>query len=94
MWSLWMFTVPSLRARDCPKKEKDALNILFLAIPAINVALPFVYKSFAAAYSADVALMATLYYINGALQGFPDDPEEVAAAEAAAAAAAAEEQQR
>jgi hypothetical protein len=93
MWSLWIFTVPSLRARDCPKKEKDALNILFLAIPLLNVALPFVYKSFAAAFSADVALMAALYISNGALAGFPDDPEDVAAAAAAAAAAEQEQQQ-
>jgi hypothetical protein len=94
MWSLWIFTVPSLRARDCPKKEKDALNILFLAIPLLNVALPFVYKSFSAAFSADVALMAALYVANGALAGFPDDPADIAAAEAAAAAAAEEEQQQ
>ena len=75
MWSVWMFAVPSLRARDCPKREKDALNILFLAIPLVNVALPFVWKSFAAAFSADVALLATLYVANGALDGFPDLPE-------------------
>jgi hypothetical protein len=39
MWSIWMFTVPSLRARDCPPPEKDALNILFLlmcALPSIT----------------------------------------------------------
>ena len=76
MWSVWMFAVPSLRARDCPKREKDALNVLFLAIPALNVALPFVWKSFAAAFTADVALMAALYVANGALEGFPDLPEE------------------
>ena len=76
MWSVWMFAVPSLRARDCPKREKDALNILFLAIPLVNVALPFVWKSFGAAFAADVALMAALYISNGALEGFPDLPEE------------------
>lgn len=37
MWSLWIFTVPSLRARDCSKPEKDALNLLFLGIPLLNV---------------------------------------------------------
>ena len=76
MWSVWMFAVPSLRARDCSKREKDALNILFLAIPLVNVALPFVWKSFGAAFAADVALMAALYISNGALEGFPDLPEE------------------
>ncbi|KAL2899995.1 hypothetical protein RDABS01_025077 [Bienertia sinuspersici] len=29
MWSIWMFTIPSLRARDCSNKEKEALNYLF-----------------------------------------------------------------
>jgi hypothetical protein len=81
MWSVWMFAVPSLRARDCPKREKDALNVLFLAIPVVNVALPFVWKSFAAAFSADVALLGALYVANGALEGFPDSPEAAAASE-------------
>ena len=92
MWSVWMFAVPSLRARDCPKREKDALNILFIALPLLNVALPFVYKSFPAVFSADVALLAALYISNGALEGFPDLPEtaEEAAAREAAEAGAAE----
>jgi len=38
-----MFTIPSLRARECTDAEKDALNLLFLAIPLLNVALPFVW---------------------------------------------------
>lgn len=38
-----MFTIPSLRARECTDKEKDALNLLFLAVPLLNVALPFVW---------------------------------------------------
>ena len=52
-----MFTVPSLRARDCGAKEKDALNVLFIAIPLINVLIPFVWKSFAGVFTADVLLM-------------------------------------
>ena len=77
MWSVWMMAVPSLRARDCPKREKDALNVLFLAIPVVNVALPFFWKSFAAAFTADVALLAAIYISNGALEGFPDLPEDL-----------------
>lgn len=61
MWSLWMFTVPSLRARDCDPAEKDALNLLFLALPLINVGLPFVWKSFPFIYSADVVALAGVY---------------------------------
>ena len=86
MWSLWIFTVPSLRARDCPKKEKDALNVLFLALPLVNVTLPLLYKSFAAVFSADVVVMAALYLQNGVLEGFVESPAEVAAREAAEAA--------
>ncbi len=33
MWSIWMFTIPSLRARECTQREKDALNLLFLLVP-------------------------------------------------------------
>lgn len=57
-----MFTVPSLRARECTPVEKDWLNFAFLAIPLINVTLPFVWKNFAFVYSADVVALAGLYY--------------------------------
>jgi hypothetical protein len=53
-----MFTIPSLRARECTDKEKDALNLLFLAVPLLNVALPFVWKSFPFIFTADCVLMA------------------------------------
>ncbi|CAM6128231.1 unnamed protein product [Calypogeia fissa] len=61
MWSVWMFSVPSLRARDCSKNEKQALNYLFLAIPLINVTLPLVWKSFAAVWSADILAFFAIY---------------------------------
>ena len=61
MWSAWMFTIPSLRARDCPPVEKDALNILFILIPLLNVGLPFVWKSFPFIFSADVVALAAVY---------------------------------
>lgn len=74
MWSVWMFTVPSLRARECDAKEKDALNFLFIAIPLINVLIPVVWKSFAAVFTADCLLMAYMYYNKGA--GIFDDGAE------------------
>ena len=61
MWSIWIFTVPALRARDCSAAEKEVLNYLFLLIPVMNVTLPFVWKSFPFIFSADVAAMAALY---------------------------------
>ena len=69
MWSIWMFTVPSLRARECTSAEKDALNVLFLAIPLLNVLLPFVWKSFPFIFTADCVLMAGVYAWKGLLPG-------------------------
>lgn len=66
MWSVWMFTVPSLRARECGPKEKDALNLLFLVLPLANVAIPFAIKSFAVVFAADVALLAGVLAWKGA----------------------------
>ncbi|CAA2995952.1 uncharacterized protein LOC111388555 [Olea europaea subsp. europaea] len=61
MWSIWMFTIPSLRARDCSKNEKEALNYLFLLIPLLNVVIPFFWKSFAVVWSADTVAFFGMY---------------------------------
>ncbi|KAK1291691.1 hypothetical protein QJS10_CPB17g01954 [Acorus calamus] len=61
MWSIWMFTIPSLRARDCSKNEKEALNYLFLIIPLLNVMIPFVWKSFSVVWSADTIAFFVMY---------------------------------
>ncbi|KAF0926404.1 hypothetical protein E2562_024126 [Oryza meyeriana var. granulata] len=61
MWSIWMFTIPSLRARDCTNKEKEALNYLFLLVPLINVTIPFFVKSFAVVWSADTVAFFVMY---------------------------------
>ncbi|KAL6626679.1 hypothetical protein ACP70R_030405 [Stipagrostis hirtigluma subsp. patula] len=61
MWSIWMFTIPSLRARDCSNKEKEALNYLFLLVPLINVIIPFFVKSFAVVWSADTVAFFVMY---------------------------------
>ncbi|KAK8498938.1 hypothetical protein V6N12_044668 [Hibiscus sabdariffa] len=61
MWSIWMFTIPSLRARDCSKNEKEALNYLFLIVPLINVIIPFFWKSFAVVWSADTVAFFAMY---------------------------------
>ena len=55
-----------MRARDCGAKEKDALNLLFIAIPLVNVLIPFVWKSFAGVFTADVLLMLGVYYSKNA----------------------------
>ncbi|CAG9467674.1 unnamed protein product [Pedinophyceae sp. YPF-701] len=61
MWSIWMLTVPSLRAKECTAEEKSALDILFLAMPIMNVLLPFAWKSFAFVWTMDVILMLGVY---------------------------------
>ncbi|KAJ7543783.1 hypothetical protein O6H91_09G052500 [Diphasiastrum complanatum] len=61
MWSVWMFTIPSLRARDCSSKEKDALNFLFLAIPLINITIPCLWKSFGVVWSTDILVFFAIY---------------------------------
>ncbi len=94
MWSIWMFTIPSLRAKECTAKEKDALNILFLLVPLMNVALPFVWKSFAFIFTADVIALAGVYWWKGVwkeVYGIPFEWSGVAAEDAAAAAKAASE---
>lgn len=53
--------IPSLRARDCSKNEKEALNYLFLLIPLLNVIIPFFWKSFAFVWSADVVAFFGMY---------------------------------
>jgi hypothetical protein len=60
-----MWTVPSLRARDCDQDEKDALNLLFIAIPLLNVIVPFIYKEPAFIFTADCVLMAGVYAWKG-----------------------------
>lgn len=53
--------IPSLRARDCSKNEKEALNYLFLLVPLLNVAIPFFVKSFAVVWSADTVAFFGMY---------------------------------
>ena len=66
MWSVWMFTVPALRARECGPKEKDALNLLFLLLPLANVTIPLAIKSFPVVFGADVVLLAGVLAWKGA----------------------------
>lgn len=53
--------IPSLRARDCSKNEKEALNYLFLLVPLLNVTIPFFLKSFALVWSADTVAFFAMY---------------------------------
>lgn len=60
-----MFTVPSLRAKECMPKEKDALNLLFVVIPLMNVTLPFLWKSFPFIFTANALTVFGVYCWKG-----------------------------
>ncbi len=60
-----MFTVPSLRARECMPKEKDALNALFVGIPLMNITLPLLWKSFPFIFTANAIAVFGAYYWKG-----------------------------
>lgn len=62
MLFIYMFVaIPSLRARDCSKNEKEALNYLFLLVPLLNVGIPFFWKSFPVVWSADIIAFFGMY---------------------------------
>ena len=74
---MWMFTIPSLRAKECMPREKEALNILFLAIVVLNIVLPLVWKSIPFIYVADIVLFTGVYYWKGVwkeVYGLPIEP--------------------
>ena len=49
----------------------DALNLLFVLIPIINVGLPFVAKSFPVIFTTDCAVMVAVYAWKVGLPGLP-----------------------
>nr|GMC47753.1 NAC domain-containing protein 83-like [Ipomoea batatas] len=57
----YIVAIPSLRARDCSKNEKEALNYLFLLIPLLNIIVPFFWKSFAVVWSVDIVAFFGMY---------------------------------
>lgn len=61
-WTVWLFTIPSLRARKGTARwEKSALNISFVSIPLINVLLPLVTKQCTIIWSADICILLSCY---------------------------------
>ncbi|CAM9682039.1 unnamed protein product [Chrysoparadoxa australica] len=60
-WLIWLFTIPSLRARKPGAEEKTALNIAFVATPLANLILPFATKDPVTLYWANLAICAACY---------------------------------
>jgi len=57
-----MFTIPALQARKPCTQARDAVNLAFVSLPFINVAVPFFQKSFLAIYLTDVASFSALLF--------------------------------
>ena len=76
MWSVWLFAVPSLRARDCSAREKSVLNLLFVLIPLLNILIPFVWKSFAGIFNLDLLLLI-FFYANKNVLPFGEEDEDL-----------------
>ncbi|GJQ15417.1 hypothetical protein GpartN1_g7208.t1 [Galdieria partita] len=60
-WMVWLFTIPSLRARKPKTAEKNALNVAFLACPVVNIVAPLVNKDTSLLWFANVCLVLSLY---------------------------------
>ncbi|GJD05586.1 hypothetical protein Gasu2_00470 [Galdieria sulphuraria] len=60
-WMVWLFTIPSLRARKPNMAEKNALNVAFLACPVANVVIPFVNKDTFLLWFVNVSVVLSLY---------------------------------
>jgi len=60
-WTIWLFTVPSLRARKPSGQEKEALNIAFLITPLINILIPNFRRDPGLIWFANVAAVAGCY---------------------------------
>lgn len=78
-WTVWLFTIPSLRARKgIPSWEKSALNIAFLTTPLANIALPTITKNTTGIWAASVGVLLacyTYYYVRRAPSSSTDDGE-------------------
>jgi hypothetical protein len=72
-WCIWLFTVPSLRARKPNNPaEKTALNYAFLATALTNLLMPFATKDPGTIYWANMGVLAACYAV-GFTTGGDDD---------------------
>jgi len=60
-WTIWLFTIPSLRARKPFPVEKEALNIAFVLTPLLNIGIPFFDRDPGLIWLANVLAMAGSY---------------------------------
>lgn len=82
-WWWWLFIVPSLRSRRPTGFEKKALDIAFLATPAVSITAPIVTKDQALIWGANLAVVLGSYAfayitydeVGGGRESGKDQPE-------------------
>ena len=72
-WWWWLFVVPSLRSRRPKGMEKRALDIAFVASPAISLLAPVVTKDTGIIWGANLAVVAASYAYSFLLAGDDED---------------------
>jgi hypothetical protein len=76
-WWWWLFVIPSLRSRRPKGLEKKALDIAFLASPAISLVAPVVTKDTGLIWAANLLIVAASYgYAYGVGEDESDDDED------------------
>jgi hypothetical protein len=64
-WMVWLFTIPSLRARKPSSAEKNALNVSFLIAPVMNLVLPVFLKDTGELWLAQILQLIGCYLYYG-----------------------------
>jgi hypothetical protein len=72
-WWWWLFVVPSLRSRRPTGLEKKALDIAFVATPAVSVLAPIVTKDTGVIWAANLAVVVAAYGYAFLLAGNDSD---------------------
>ena len=72
-WFWWLFVIPSLRSRRPKGAEKKALDIAFLASPAISLLAPVATKDTGLIWAANFVVVAASYAFAFASPGDDDD---------------------
>ncbi|KAK4530634.1 hypothetical protein CCYA_CCYA05G1491 [Cyanidiococcus yangmingshanensis] len=71
-WMIWLFTIPSLRARKPSTAEKNALNVSFLLAPLMNLFLPMIVKDPGQLWAAQVIQLLGCYLYYGVWASVPE----------------------
>ena len=75
-WWWWLFVVPSLRSRRPKGAEKKALDIAFLATPAVSLLAPVITRDTGLIWFANFMIVAAAYGYAFALDQDDDDNDD------------------